>query len=78
VAEFRAMFARAGLPWGAEVERFLSDSDRPGSGFDPQRVTREQPGRWQRRMSPEDVALVEQVLAGLPRPRRAAEQEATG
>jgi hypothetical protein len=63
VERFRELFARAGMPWDAAVERFLVESDRPGTGFATQRVASQERDKWLRRLSPEDVATVRRVGA---------------
>jgi Sulfotransferase family len=63
----RYVLERAGMPWSPDVERFLEESNRPGQGLVPQRVTKDQPTRWRGRLSDEEVAEITSVLARFPR-----------
>jgi hypothetical protein len=65
-ARFRELFDRVGLPWSDAVERFLAESDQPGSGFAARRVAAEQRDRWRRSMGAADLATVESVLEAFP------------
>jgi hypothetical protein len=65
-ARFREVFDRLGLPWSAEVARFLAESDRPGEGFVEVRVAAEQPDRWRKRLSDAEVDEVSEVLRAFP------------
>jgi hypothetical protein len=65
-ARFRAVYDAVGLTWSEASERYLEDSNRPGEGLRPVRVTKDQPDAWKRRLSPEDTALVEETLAAFP------------
>lgn len=63
----RDVFDGLGLAWSPEVERFLSESNRPGEGLKPVRVTTEQPDRWRKRLTHAEVEEIEGVLAQFPR-----------
>jgi hypothetical protein len=67
VVRIREVCERVGMPWSAEVERFLDDSNKPGQGLKPQRVTKEQPNRWRGRLSDDEVEEINSVLARFPR-----------
>lgn len=56
----RAMFARFGIQWVDEIDRLLSVSDRPGSGYEKNRRRAEEPMRWKQRLNP---AEQEEILA---------------
>ena len=62
----REVCDQVGLTWSEGIERFLSESNRPGEGFSNIRVTREQPGRWRKRLSDEQLVEIEEVLAQYP------------
>lgn len=62
----RDVCERAGLTWGDDVERFLRESDRPGTGFSNVRVTRDQPNRWRGRLNDSQVEEIEVVLSRFP------------
>jgi len=64
---FREVFDGLGLTWTPEVDRFLVDSNRPGEGLQPIRVTSDQPARWRSRLTDSEVAEVADVLARFPR-----------
>src|ERR1700680_966547 len=57
---------QVGLTWSAEIERFLSESNRPGEGFSHIRVTRDQPNRWRNRLSDQQLHEIEGVLSQFP------------
>ena len=67
VNRIREVCERVGMPWSPDVERFLEESNRPGQGLLPVRVTKEQPNRWRGRMSDDEVEEVTSVLARFPR-----------
>jgi hypothetical protein len=67
VPRIQEVLARAGMPWSEQVETFIADSNRPGAGLVPQRVTSEQPERWKGRLTPNEVAEINSVLARFPR-----------
>lgn len=62
----RRVFNLVGVPWGNEVERFLSDNNQPGEGLQPVRVTAEQPNRWRERLTNHEVVEIEGVLDQFP------------
>ncbi len=45
---------------------FSPSSNRPGEGFSHIRVTREQPNRWRKRLSDQQVDEIEAVLDQYP------------
>lgn len=64
---FARLFAILGIPWSDRVENFLRRSNQPSE--DPsstQRVSRDEPIRWRRTLSDEDVAEIRRVLDGFP------------
>ncbi len=63
----RAVFDLVGLPWAAEVERFLAENNKAGEGLQPVRVTSEQPDRWRKRLSDGEVTDIERTLSQFPR-----------
>jgi len=62
----REVCDKVGLTWSEGIERFLTESNRPGEGFSHIRVTREQPNRWRKRLSDQQVEEIESVLAQYP------------
>ena len=67
VSRIRAVCDRVGMPWSSDVERFLDESDRPGEGLAPVRVTRIQPDRWRARLTESETDEINGVLAHFPR-----------
>jgi hypothetical protein len=66
-AGFERLFAQLGLAWSNRVEDFLRRSNQ--SSEDPsstERVGRDQPTRWRRTLSSEQVATIGRVLDGFP------------
>lgn len=63
---FKKMTAELGLEWSATADSFLKESNRPGTGYDTKRVASEQPDRWKKRLSEEQVDEIDSVLAGFP------------
>jgi hypothetical protein len=75
---FRRLYQQLGFTWSKGVERFLSDSNRPGTGYEVSRVAADQPESWRRRLTPDQVATSWSVLSGFEAPwvaRVAAELE---
>ena len=66
LGEFERLSGRLGLNWAEPARRFVIDSNRPGSGYAPQRVAHEQPQRWRSRLSDEQVSEIASVLHGFP------------
>jgi hypothetical protein len=59
---FRALASRLGLSWSERAELFLEESNQPGAGYSLFRLAAEQPERWRRRLSPEQVREAWSVL----------------
>jgi len=55
VGGFQGLFTYLGLAWTAEAERFIRESNRAGRGYETARVAAEQPDRWRRRLTAEQV-----------------------
>ncbi|MDP8975956.1 MAG: hypothetical protein M3N28_06260 [Actinomycetota bacterium] len=54
------------MSWADAAERFVGESNRHGSGFETKRVASEQPGRWRRRLGPEQVDTIMKQLQRFP------------
>lgn len=67
VESIRTVFDAVHVPWSADVERFLEETNRPGEGLEPVRVTAEQPDRWRQRLTQDEAAEIDDILAGFPR-----------
>jgi len=51
-----------GLTWGPECEGTLALLNRPGTGWEVRRRSREVPGAWRRRLSASEIASIEAEL----------------
>jgi hypothetical protein len=67
VGRIRTVCERVGLAWSPAVEKYLADSNRPGEGLKPVRVTAEQSDRWRGRLNDDEVEEVTGVLDRFPR-----------
>ena len=67
IRSMREVFDAVRVPWSPNVERFLEETNRPGEGLEPIRVTSEQPERWRGRLTAEEAAEIDDVLTGFPR-----------
>jgi hypothetical protein len=65
---FRQLFAQLDVAWSDEVDRFLTESDRPGAGFTTYRVAAEEPDRWRTRLSPEQIREAWSILSRIEAP----------
>ncbi len=65
--KIRAVCDRLGIPWSSSVDDFLNESNRPGEGLKPVRVTKEQPNRWRGRLTDDEVEEITSVLGRFPR-----------
>jgi hypothetical protein len=63
----RRVFADLGLTWTDDADAFVRSSDRPGTGYSTSRVAADQPDRWKRRLTPEQIreswSLLSQIHA---------------
>lgn len=60
---------RLGLRWTPEAEAWVTENDRPGEGYELQRVAAEQRGRWRSRLAPSEAAVLAEVVGRFPRLR---------
>jgi hypothetical protein len=65
-AEFHSLFDAIGLEWGDEVESFIEQSNRPGEGYETNRIASDQSGKWRARMTPDDARAAAAVIAQFP------------
>jgi Sulfotransferase family len=61
---FRHLYDALDLAWSHEVDAFLEEVNRPGTGTDARRIASEQPERWRRRLDAGQVQEIRSVLAG--------------
>jgi hypothetical protein len=64
--EFKKLYADLGLSWSEAVDGFLVGNDRPGKGFITQRVAAELPDNWKRRLTSDQVDVMQRVLSQFP------------
>jgi hypothetical protein len=62
VSGFRAVFDRLGIPWTATVEESIVSANRPGSGFETNRIASEEAHRWRSRLDPSARARVMELV----------------
>ena len=67
VEGFHGLAAGLGLAWDAAGDRAIDDWNRPGEGYETNRVAAELPDAWESRQRPHDVEEVVAVLEGLSR-----------
>ncbi len=66
VQEFKRLYADLGLSWSEAVDGFLVGNDRPGRGFSSRRVAAELPDNWKRRLTSDQVVVMQRVLSQFP------------
>ncbi len=55
---FRQMYDRLGLEWGESTARWLRGRDRKGGGFKRTRVASDQPVKWKRELSGDELGVI--------------------
>jgi hypothetical protein len=60
---FRRLYEQIGLTWTDSTDRFLEGSNRPGTGYSLDRVAADQPERWRKRLSPDQLREIWAVLS---------------
>jgi hypothetical protein len=63
---FRALVSATGLVWDPSVGRRLDEMNRPGRGYELNRVRESLPEAWRSRLSPVQVDEIRQVLSAFP------------
>jgi len=63
LADFEQVFSDLGLSWGGEAQRFLSESDQPGEGFETRRVRAQLPDAWRTKLTSAQIEVLRRVLA---------------
>lgn len=66
VRRIEGLCADLGLEWTEAVEQYLVDSNRPGTGYQTNRVAAELPERWRARLSTDQIRDIRNVLAVFP------------
>lgn len=70
--------ASLGLRWTEEATAWVREHDRPGVGYELQRVASEERQRWRSRLSEEELRVVADVIRRFPRLQDRWELEPTG
>src|SRR6476619_2267651 len=66
IGRFRALADALGLDWSTQNDAALAASNRPGTGYELNRVQTDLPGAWRRRLSPEDARTAAGIIARFP------------
>lgn len=64
--QLRRLVADLGLEWTDRCADYLRTSNAAGAGFETKRVTSAQSGKWQTRLSEEQVTVARNLLAAFP------------
>ncbi|MGI9603597.1 MAG: sulfotransferase [Acidimicrobiales bacterium] len=62
LAELERLYHHAGLTWNAKVGAAVVATDREGAGYATRRKRSEQRDRWKKRLTDDQVKLIEQTL----------------
>lgn len=65
---FRHLYASLGLTWTDEAEGFLVKNNRPGSGYVIARVAVEQPERWRKRLTAQQIDEIWSLMSRVQAP----------
>ncbi len=63
VAEFRTVCRRLQLPWTPVVEQAITESNRPGRGFQTERLRHEEIGKWKRELDTNHLRILERCFS---------------
>lgn len=66
VGEFALLAGRLGLHWGERARAVIDASNRPGAGWETNRITAEQPGKWRTCLTRQEVRVAVDVLRRFP------------
>jgi hypothetical protein len=66
VGQFRSLARAVGLEWTAENEAAVEASNRPGSGYEMNRIAADLPGSWRRRLSADEARIAVDAIAHFP------------
>ena len=66
VDRFRSLATALGLEWTAQDEAAVEESNRPGTGYERNRIAADLPGAWRRRLSVDDARIASHVIAQFP------------
>jgi hypothetical protein len=66
LSQFRSLCSSLQLEWDPAVSHFLGKSNRTGSGFDTNRISREQPHRWKSRLREDQQRAAIAILRNFP------------
>jgi hypothetical protein len=68
VLRFRDLFRRIDYQWSQKAKDYLEETNRPGEGWSTYRVAADQPERWRRRLSREQISEIWSVLSRISAP----------
>jgi hypothetical protein len=66
VGRLRELVDAVGLEWSTETERFVTDSNQPGTIWQTKRIASEQLDRWRTRLTPREARAAADVLRQFP------------
>ncbi len=66
VGHFRPLATALGLDWAVKNEAVVEASNRPGTGYELNRIAADLPGSWRRRLSADDARTAADAIAQLP------------
>jgi hypothetical protein len=64
---FMQICTEVGLEWSERAERFLNETNQPGTGYVVRRITGDQPDRWRSRLDDQQAAEITAVVSAFPR-----------
>ena len=67
-AKFQRLYEELGLTWSRKTDAFLSERNRPGTGFAVFRVAEQQPDRWKERLSADQLREIWSVFSNVNAP----------
>jgi hypothetical protein len=68
IGGFQRVYADLGLTWTKGAERFVRESNRAGSGYETARIAAEQPDRWKKRLTGQQVQEAWTILSQIRAP----------
>lgn len=66
VDRFREVASNLGLTWSPRAESFVRETNRPGQGYEINRVAEEEKEKWRKRLTPSEIEEITAVLERFP------------